>query len=221
MQKIDKSVAKIVSTKYKAWVGKLDKEGKQHEGSYRYYYDDVAMNLYKCQSGVCAYTEMYICPAEMYGNANWVNGRYKIPNDAEYKRIDHLGEMDHFDPENKKTHYWNWDNLFMIEAKINSIKSNNKTAAFLKPDLADYSPEKYFDYDDETNRYVANTDIKDEAERKEIQTMIDEVLLLNHGVVRNERRDYIKGIKFKIDKGEPYTIDRFFTAVQWTIDGKP
>ena len=214
MQKIDKSVDKILSTKYKAW---LDNDAVKHDGSNRSYYDDVAMNLYKCQSGVCAYTEMHICVPDLYTDDNWVKGRYKIPDTAEHKRIDHLGELEHFDPEDKKVNYWNWDNLFMIHAKINGIKSGATPVAYLKPDADEYAPEKYFDYDEGTNRFIPNTEIKDPVIANEIQYMIDKVLFLNHGVVKNERRDYINTIKDKKERGILYTIDRFFTAVKWTV----
>src|SRR4051812_29565745 len=134
MQKIDKTSKNILSTKYQTWLKKIDAEKKIHTKTSHSYYDDVAMNLYKCQTGVCAYTEMYICVPELYADENWINGRYKIPDTAEYKRIDHFGEMDHFNAEDKKEYYWNWDNLFMIHSKINSIKTNNKAVEFLKPD---------------------------------------------------------------------------------------
>ncbi len=217
MQKIDKTADKILSTKYKSWLDKLIEENTIHDGRYCYYYDDIVMNLFKCQSGVCTYTEMYICPTELYANGNWTKGRYKIPDNAEYKRIDHLGELEHLDAEDKKLHYWNWDNLFMIHAKINSIKSDAVLVPYLKPDLEDYFPEKYFDYDDETHRFIPNTDIEDPIITKEIQNMIDKVLYLNHGVVRNERRDYINVIRDKRERGEPYVIDRFFTSIKWTL----
>lgn len=210
MRKIDKTTDKILSTKYKSWIGKIIKNSKKSSGNS--YYDDVAMNLYYCQGGVCAYTEMFICIPELYDLGNWKNGRYKISNEKDYSRLDHLGEMDHFDPENKKIQYWNWDNLFMIHAKINGIKSNEPVLNYLKPDLDDYSPDKYFDYDEETHRFIPNTDIKDETKLKKIQTMIDKVFCLNHGVVKNERRDFIKSLKDKKSKGQEYIIDRFFTA---------
>jgi hypothetical protein len=216
MRKIDKAADKIVSTKYKAWVDKLDAAGTEH-GNSRTYYDDVAMNLYKCQLGVCAYTEMFICPHQLYDDANWEKGRYKIPPGGEYSRIDHLGEMDHYDPQDKKLRYWNWDNLFMIHAKINGIKSNESVVSYLKPDLAAYSPQKYFDYDDQTHRFVPNTDIEDEVTVAEIQHMIDKVLYLNHGVVRNERRNYINSLKDKRKRGEEIIVDRFFTSVNSVI----
>jgi hypothetical protein len=134
------------------------------------------------------------------------------------RRVDHLGELDHFDPEDKKTHYWNWNNLFMIHAKINGIKSDQKVVGYLKPDSKDYDPRRFFDYDEITHRFIPSTDISDDEKKQEIQYMIDSVLLLNHGVVRNERRDYIGMLKGKRDRNEHFEIDRFFTAVSWSIN---
>jgi len=217
MRKIDKSIDNLLSTKYKQWLNKSTADGNVPDGTNRYYYDDVAMNLYNCQSGVCAYTEMFICPMELYSETNWIEGKYKIADTTEYKRIDHLGEMDHFDAAGKKLNYWNWDNLFMIHAKINSIKTDRDTISYLKPDIAGYSPEKYFDYDGQTHRFIPNTEIDDPAMVDEIRDMIDNVLCLNHGVVRNERRDYINGLKDKQKRGEALIIDRFFTSVNWAL----
>lgn len=208
MQKIDKS-KKTLPVTYKAWLAKKDK-GEVENKDFRHYYDDIVMNLYKCQKGVCTYTEMFICIPELYDGNKWVKGRYKIPDVAEYRRVDHLGELDHFNSENKKIQYWNWDNLFMIHSKINSIKSGNITVAYLKPDLPAYIPEKYFEYDDQTHRFVVNTDIED-------LQMIDKVLCLNHGVVRNDRRDYINVLMEKKQRGEEVKPDRFFTAVRWAL----
>ncbi len=42
-------------------------------------------------------------------------------------------------------------------------------------------------------------------------------LCLNHGVVRNDRRDYIKELKAKKQRGEEIEVDRFFTAVKWIV----
>jgi hypothetical protein len=219
MQKIDKTSGKILSTKYKSWLEKLTQERKDHDGSYHYYYDDIAMNLYKCQSGVCAYTEMFICIPELYEDGNWVKGRHKISDNADYDRRDHLGELDHFDPDDKKQSYWNWDNLFMIHSSINSIKTDNHVISYLKPDLDDYNPEKYFDYDDQTHRFIPNMEIDGEKESAEIQYMIDYVLCLNHGVVKNERKNYINMVKSKKENGEQIKVDRFFTPVKWALGG--
>lgn len=214
MKRIDKSVQKILSTKYKSW---LDKNGNACNNSgYNYYYDDVVMNLYKCQMGVCAYTEMYICIPELYKNERWEKGRFVIKT-PKLNRIDHLGELDHYDAEDKKVLYWNWNNLFMIHAKINGIKTNLKALAYLKPDTEGYSPEKYFEYDEITHRFIVHTSIKETDRISEIQNMIDKVLLLNHGVVRNERKNYINLIQSKKANGQDYKIDRFFTATNWCL----
>lgn len=217
MQKIDKNYDEILSTKYKTWVDNLEQQGKKHPES-RTYYDDVVMDLFRCQKGVCAYTEMFICPSNLYDKANWVEGEYKISDEAEFKRTDHLGDLEHFNPDLKTNQYWLWDNFFMIHSKINSLKSNKAVIGYLKPDLVDYSPEKYFEYDDVTHRFIPNTDIDNDTKRREIQHMIDEVLFLNHGVVRNDRESFINEIKQKIKFGSTYKIDRFFTAVNWCIE---
>ena len=47
--------------------------------------------------------------------------------------------------------------------------------------------------------------------------MIDNVLFLNHGVIKNDRRDFINDIKMKIKNGTQYKIDRFFTAINWCL----
>lgn len=217
MRKIDKNYNMLLSTKYKKWVDKLEQEGTKHPES-RTYYDDVVMELYKCQLGVCAYTERYICPEELYEENKWVDGKYITNINDEYKRVDHAGEMDHFDPELKENQYWLWDNLFMIDSTINSRKNNEKPLAYLKPDLPDYAPEKYFDYDEETHRFIPNTDIGDENTRNEIQRMIDHVLFLNHGVVRKDRQNFINDIRLKQKYHSDIKIDRFFTAVSWCIN---
>lgn len=218
MRKIDKSIQ--LSTKYQNWLNGLDKPHPKSSS----YTDDVVMSLYSCQKGVCAYTEMFICPPVLYANECWTDGGYNFPEASGLKRNHHLGELEHFDPDDKKERHWNWDNLFMIDAKINSNKSNQPVAAYLKPDLDDYSPERYFDYDRKTHRFVPNSDIEDEDIVNEIQRMIDEVLYLNHGVIRIDRTNFIKTIKDEIDRGirtNIDNIDRFFTATQWVINGKP
>ncbi|MFY7911456.1 MAG: hypothetical protein ACOVO2_17970 [Emticicia sp.] len=217
MQKIDKNYDEILSTKYKSWVDNLEKQGQKHPES-RTYYDDVVMDLYRCQRGVCAYTEMFICPSSLYHKTNWKEGKYEISDEAEFKRTDHFGDLEHFNPDLKSNQYWLWDNFFMIHSKINGLKSNKAIVSYLKPDLADYSPEKYFEYDDVTHRFIPNTDIEDEIKRSEIQRMIDEILFLNHGVVRNERESFINEIKQKIKFGSTYKIDRFFTAVSCCLE---
>lgn len=217
MQKIDKNYDAIFSIKYKNWVDNLEKSKKKHPDS-RTYYDDIVMELYRCQKGVCAYTEMLICIESLYDTQNWVDGKYCINDEAEFKRTDHLGELEHFNPDLKEKQYWLWDNLFMIHSTINSRKSDKPVITYIKPDLADYSPEKYFDYDEMTHRFIPNTDIEDQSQIEAIQYMIDEVLYLNHGVVLKDRKNFIKDIIHKKNFKLPYEIDRFFTATQWCLE---
>ncbi|MCY7421443.1 MAG: hypothetical protein LH478_06825 [Chitinophagaceae bacterium] len=215
MQKIDKSNATLPEP-YAKWLAIENKIEKANK-NFRNIYDDIIMNLYKCQKGVCAYTEAFICPAELYNTINWITGKYTISNEAEFNRVDHRGELDHFDPANKKVAYWNWDNLFMIEAKINSVKTNKPVIDYLKPDIGEYTPEKYFEYDDQTHRFIPNTDINDAKIVSEIKYMIDEILCLNHGVIRIDRENYINELKDKKHRGQQFTVDRFFTSVRWVV----
>ena len=216
MQKIDKNYDTILSTKYKKWVDNLEDKNKKHPDS-RTYYDDIVMELYRCQKGVCAYTERFICPSSLYKSDNWIDGDYKITDEAEFKRTDHAGELEHFDHHLKKDKYWLWDNLFMIDSTINSRKSNKDIVDYLKPDSEDYSPEKYFDYDEETHRFIPNTDL-DIEQRDEIKDMIDNVFYLNHGVILNDRRDFIKELRTKINNKSAYKFDRFFTATKMCLE---
>ena len=214
MQRLDKSNGQVLSTGYRRWLNRVP---EPHPATYNYYYDDVVMNLYKCQRGVCAYTEINLCIPELYDDINWVRGRFKIPAGATYNRKAHLGELDHYNPQDKSQRYWNWNNLFMIHAKVNSIKSDNDVVDYLKPDIDGYSPEAYFDYEPETNLFIPNTDIDDPVRIAEIKNMIDNVLCLNHGVIKNERRDYINMLRNRWAAGEDIPVTKFFTAVRWVL----
>jgi hypothetical protein len=216
MQKIDKNYDTILSTKYKKWVDNLEKSKKKHPLS-QTYYDDIVMELYRCQKGVCAYTEKFICPSSLYKSDNWIDGNYKTNDEAEFNRTDHAGELEHFDSHLKKDKYWLWSNLFMIDSTINSRKSDKDIVDYLKPDSEGYSPEKYFEYDEKTNRFIPNTDW-DEAKRIEIKYFIDEVFFLNHGVIRTDRRDFINDLRAKINNKSDYKFDRFFTATKMCLE---
>lgn len=216
MQKIDKNYNNILSTKYKKWVDDLEKNNKKHPES-RTYYDDIVMELYRCQKGVCAYTERFICPPSLYQSDNWIDGNCKISSENEFKRVDHAGQLEHFDHHLKDNQYWLWDNLFMIDSTINSRKSSKDIVYYLKPDSEGYSPEKYFDYDEETHRFIPNTDL-DIEKKTEIKDMIDNVFYLNHGVILNDRRDFIKEFRTKINNKSDYKFDRFFTATKMCLE---
>jgi hypothetical protein len=161
---------------------------------------------------------MLICIPELWENNQWTKGRHKLQNPDEVRTNDHFGELEHWDPSLKSEKYWLWDNLFMIHSSINALKRNKPVVAYLKPDLPDYSPEKYFEYDDQTNRYVVHSDIVNSQARLEIQEMIDNVLYLNHGKVRMERKEYIDSLRFKRAHNQNPIVDRFFTAVKFCFD---
>lgn len=222
MRKIDKSSKNILSKEYKEWVDAVEKAGKKHPKStgYAKYYDDVAMNLLYCQDNVCAYTEICLCNGVFTKKENWADDKFKAP--AGYRKKDHFGELDHFDPSLKTNKYWLWENLFMVHASVNGNKLDKEVYDYLKPDSEDYSPEKFFDYNDITHMFVPNTDIKEQTVIDEIQYMIDEVLYLNHGAVRRARIEYITDIEDRRKNGlVEKAIDQFFTATEWTLNGKP
>jgi len=112
MRRIDKT--RILSTKYKEWVDRLDRENLDHPKKETYKLD-VVMNLFYCQGGVCAYTEMRLCPPNLLDEQKWVNGRYK----GKKEEIDKFGSLDHFDPRLKEKKFWKWENLFMVHTDIN------------------------------------------------------------------------------------------------------
>jgi hypothetical protein len=212
MQKLDKNLGKINSTAYKNWIEDLENNNKIHPKS-RTYYDDVAFDLFRVQRGVCAYTERFVCPAELYCDTMWVNGKYNSAYSAEYNRQDHACELEHFDSKIKDDKYWLWSNLFMIDSKINGIKTNTEVHHFLKPDGHDYDPFTYFDYDFDTNRYIPKTDLDSDLQEK-IKFMIDKVLRLNHGVILNDRKDFL-GRYINDNNKSAFKIDRFYTAIEF------
>ncbi|MCU0288257.1 MAG: hypothetical protein MUF15_17910 [Acidobacteria bacterium] len=62
MRRINKTC--ILSTGYKDWVDKMDRDNLEHPEKSRYRLD-VVMNLFYCQGGVCAYTELPLCPPNL------------------------------------------------------------------------------------------------------------------------------------------------------------
>ena len=126
MRKIDKSVT--LSIVYKQWEERLEASASKHpnytSSNFRYF-EDIKMNLFHCQDGLCAYTEKRLCP-EGYGSENWENGRYasNIP--------DSIGHLEHFDESLKTNKAWLWDNLFMVLEKVNVQKSNEPINNILK-----------------------------------------------------------------------------------------
>lgn len=105
----------------------------------------------------------------------------------------------------------------MIDARVNGLKSDTSVIAYLKPDSLDYTTEQWLDYDEQTHRFVPNTEL-DEEKAKEVQYMIDHVFFLNHGVIRKDRQEYVGKIKMAKAFQQPYKIDQYFTAIKVCLE---
>lgn len=130
MQKIDKNIR--FSTEYKSWLEELDSNDKPHPSydTYRKYYNDVKLELLRCQGGLCAYTEMKLCDSSTFSEDKWEKGRCKTK-----ETIESFGQLDHFDPTLKKKKGWLWSNLFVVHDHINTVVKRDKTVDYiLKPE---------------------------------------------------------------------------------------
>lgn len=204
MRRIDKT--EILSTHYREWVERLEHDHAVHPQAGPYYYD-VVMNLLYCQKGVCAYTEMIVCDPVLIDKSNWENGVYKI------KKPDVRGSLEHFDPALKERKFWDWNNLFIVDFKVNIKKGSSKVDEIMKPDSPGYDPFKLLKYNKHTHRFFPNPGIGDDETRARIKRMID-VLQLNNGTVCYERKTFFNRLAMCVDVGRPFKIDRFFTANQ-------
>ncbi len=128
MRKIDKTCN--LSTAYKSWEEEFENKNLHHDeynSSKGKYYRDIVMQLYHCQNGICAYTEQILCKKEYYSENNWEDGRFNSNIDSKPK-----GSLEHFDPSKKSTKGWLWDNFFMIDAEVNSVKfKGNKSVDYI------------------------------------------------------------------------------------------
>jgi len=195
MRKIDKTT--ILSTEYKQWEDDLEQGQKAHpkyKSSNFKYYNDVVMNLFYCQQGRCAYTEMFLCPESDYSPEHWQNGRYAN------ERPGFLGELEHYDHSLKERKGWLWSNFFMVYSDINrKAKKKHNVDPILKPDSDDYDPFKLLAYDEQTHRFIANTDLPD-ADQQRINQMLS-ILGINYGAVIAHRREVLNKQIAKIEFG--------------------
>src|ERR1035437_7164807 len=110
MRKIKK---KILSKEYKKWETKMEKSGAAHDlynSSKNDYYWDVVMNLFNCQEGLCAYTEIQLCSQIYYISTNWNSkGEWINPDHPSNPEVN--GQLEHFNPNLKKNKAWLWDNF--------------------------------------------------------------------------------------------------------------
>jgi hypothetical protein len=211
MRNIDKST--VFATKYQDWLKKTGDIHLKYTPS-NVHYLDVVMNLFYCQHGLCAYTEMPLCDDDFYDKKHWQNGKYMNQN-----KFGKFGELDHFDPSLKKSQGWLWSNFFMISEKINRDKSDKAVFYFLKPDEPNYTPFDWFEYNEKLNRFVPHSKFDLETEKnQQIQYMID-VLGLNHDTVVMLRRQFLtkikKGIEFGMYSWDAYKPEKFFTAFEF------
>ncbi|QJD77212.1 hypothetical protein [Spirosoma rhododendri] len=208
MRRIDKS--KIPSTDYKKWEKELESKNRIHpkySANHRFYLD-VIMSLYSCQDGLCAYTERRICEVKDYKVSCW--NLHKFTGG----KPKHYGELDHFDASLKVEKGWLWSNFFMVDGRVNRLKSEKSIGDILKPDLSSYDPFEIFEYDFETHMYIANTNKFDEKKQDEINEMIFE-LGLNYVVgprsrYLNEKVQLIED--FGIETWDTIKIDEYPTA---------
>ena len=217
MLKIDKTI--MYSKEYEKWLSELETDGKPHpdyDKAYRKYYNDVKLELLRCQGGLCAYTEMKLCGTESFLPDQWKNGRCRTK-----KKIEAFGELDHFDPTLKKEKGWLWANLFVVSGHINkTVKGDKSVDYILKPDADGYALLDKMLFDVDSNMFAPNP-LKTPTEKKRIQKMI-ETLGINYEPVRSIRDDFIKRLK-KIIECEAYDPDdyqnsEFPTALSFILE---
>lgn len=192
MREIDKT--NRLSTVYTNWEAVLETNKEAHpkyNSSANEHYYHVVMDLLRCQNGLCAYTEVRLCPPIFYDASYWENGKY---NTTDWQKIvPYEGQLEHFDEslkskkaDKKGRKDWLWDNFFMVQSDTNRIKGRKKVASFLKPDIKDYTPQKYFSYNQNTHRFEPKKDL-DETQKQSIVESLD-VLGINHPTIIHKRQ---------------------------------
>jgi hypothetical protein len=189
MRKIDKTP--IFSTIYKKWQDDLEAKNEPHpkyNSSIGEYYTDIAMNLFYCQNGLCAYTEVFLCPSDSFSIEKWSDGRY-IP----FTKKPYKGQLEHWDESLKSKNAdttgrkdWLWSNFFMAESDANRDKGVKTVSDLLKPDSDTYDPFTLLEYDTLSHEYSANTNLST-TQIKEIDDTID-TLGINHPKVVRHRK---------------------------------
>lgn len=184
MKKINKICN--LSTIYKQWETTQTVHPK-YNSKFKFY-GDVIMQLFKCQDGLCAYTEQELCDESLFLNNLWENGRYRNP-----PKENRFGELEHFDSSLKATQAWLWDNLFMVDSVINNRKGTKPVDDILKPDRTGYNPFELMDYDIDTHIFLPNQDLEpDISERVKIMIntlRINDVSALRRKFLRKHFND--------------------------------
>lgn len=197
MRFIDKSIVR--STEYKTWEEQFESENAPHDKYYsnHRYYRDIAMALFYCQNGLCAYTEMDLgLNEEDFAADMWSNGRYINQS------IDFFGQLDHFDESLKSKKQdavgikdWLWDNFFMVHTDINTkVKGKKAVFPILKPDRVGYNPFELLSYNLDLHRFTPNFENVDDVEQQEQINAMIEVLGLNYDPILKSRSKYFAEI---------------------------
>ena len=211
MKRIDKS--KILSSNYEEWLKTL--KNKEHPSYDSYsktkYYIDIKMSLLYCQGGLCAYSEKRLCDNKYFDLANWEDGKYKTKLEKNDKsKI--LGDIEHFDESLKPTKAFLWSNLFVVDKHINcNIKGRASINNRWKPDLKNYNPYDYLEFDLETGYFFPLSSLSDE-EQDDIENMID---TLGLNCYDSDRKEYIELFLDLNKKREP---TQYLTAWQMTLN---
>lgn len=209
MRKIDKS--HIIATNYKIWENNLKGNHPSYTSSNHKFYYDIVMNLFHCQGGVCAYTEVLLCTEDYFSTDCWNDGKYIIA------KPQFFGALDHFDPTLKESKAWLWDNFFMVQKDINDKhKRELPIDDILKPDREGYDPSLLLEYDEKLHIFFANVN-QEESLQERINTMIL-TLGINHSTIVKKRKEHLGSIFEKINfistwQEEETKNYQFFTAL--------
>lgn len=213
MRKINKTLT--LASAYKTWLESLEADHPEYKSSGKFYYDIVA-NLLWVQQGLCAYTEMFLSNPKDVDSQNWQKGRLKE------KKLEFLGQLDHYDSSLKKKKGWEWDNFFVIHSDINvKRKGQRKVNKLLKPDEEKYDPFYYLDYDFKTHNFLPNR-TRDFALQSKILEDIN-TLGLNFKPIIDYRKEYLKPIIDDVLLGQKTlkqaqeALFKFYTAFEMSI----
>ena len=210
MRKIDKS--EILSSYYSNWINQEEFKEKhpKYEASNSHYID-LKMSLLYCQGGLCAYSEKRLVDLKYFDLENWEEGKYKTKLAEKYKsKI--IGDVEHFNHKLKKSKGWLWDNLFVVDVHINrNIKRSQDIKDFWKPDLEEYNPYNYLEFDLETGLFIPLYSLSDK-EQEDILNMID---TLGLNCYDSDRKEHIELFLALNKKREP---TQYLTAWQMTLN---
>lgn len=205
-----------LSTVYKAWIDAFEAVPIAHpeynSSSHKFYWD-IVMNLFHCQAGLCAYTEMLLCAPDLYSTDKWIDGKYDLSNG----KPQIMGQLEHFDRSLKKKKGWLWDNFFMANTDINTkVKLVNAAPRILRPDLVTYNEFNLLEYDLDKHIFLPNSSLSESDQAIVFEDIL--ILGINFGPISEHRRVYIRDkltlIQLGVQKWEEISINQFPTALQ-------